>query len=242
MINEYKQRTLSLALSASAIALYLAIMMLIGAVTKSAIAALTCANLGAAVSIVLWRQKHKADPLIAQQHVRPMDRIIMVLIVIMTALGSTSAALWVKQLSGNPSPLQDLMSTTPLALIIAASLTVAPIGEEALIRGLVYPLARQHLTAPVTIMVTTCLFALLHSNLVQAVLTLPLGIVLGYVYERTHDLRLCIGLHMLFNLMTVVLPSRTMITAADHIMAGVMVVLMIGTLSLWMTTGAKHQG
>lgn len=220
-----------------AIATYIALMIVTNAITHNAIIALAGTNLLTATCVIEWRTHHNTQPLITKRRIDPFRYIEIILIVVIVNMGSTNIALWVKQSLNTPSPIQNLMETTPLATIIAASLIAAPLGEEALVRGFIYPTMRKHLSAPFTIALTACLFALLHGNLVQIVLTLPLGIVLGYLYEQTHDLRVCIGAHMLFNLMTVVLPSVTVSSRN----AGVVLLLMSITLKLWMTTDARHQ-
>ena len=219
----------------AAIAAYVALMVITNTIAHNTIVALTCTNLIALACVFMWRKRHKTEPLIAKRRISLLFYISTILILIIVNMGSTTIALWIKQLTNAPSPIQNLMATTPLATIIAASLIAAPLGEESLLRGFVYPMLRKHLSAPFTIAITACLFALLHGNLVQIVLTLPLGIVLGYLYERTHDLRLCIGVHMLFNVMTVVLPSPT-VSAGN---AGATLLLMVAALTMWMDTDVK---
>ena len=221
----------------AAIATYLALMIVMNTITHNTIIALAGTNLLTTACVIDWRKHHNTQPLITRRRIDPFRYIGIILIVIIVNMGSTNMALWIKQSLGAPSPIQNLMETTPLATIIAASLIAAPLGEESLIRGFVYPMLRKHLSAPFTIALTACLFALLHGNLVQMVLTLPLGIVLGYLYEQTHDLRVCIGAHMLFNLMTVVLPSMTV----SSWNVGVALLLMSVALKMWMTTDARHQ-
>lgn len=221
----------------AAIATYIALMIVMNTITYNTIIALAGTNLLTTTCVIEWRRHHNTQPLITRHRIDPFRYIGIILIVIIVSMGSTNIALWVKQSLGAPSPIQNLMETTPLAAIIAASLIAAPLGEEALVRGFIYPTMRKHLSAPFTIALTACLFALLHGNLVQIVLTLPLGIVLGYLYEQTHDLRVCIGAHMLFNLMTVVLPSLTV----NSWNVGVVLLLMSVALKMWMTADARHQ-
>lgn len=221
----------------AAIATYVALMIVTNAITHNTIIALAGTNLLTATCVIEWRKHHNTQQMVTRRRIDPFRYVGITLIVIIVSIGSTNMTLWVKQSLGAPSPIQNLMETTPFATIIAASLIAAPLGEEALVRGFIYPTMRKHISAPLTIALTACLFALLHGNLVQMVLTLPLGIVLGYLYEQTHDLRVCIGAHMLFNLMTVVLPSMT-VSSWD---VGVVLLLMSIALKMWMTTDARHQ-
>ena len=50
------------------------------------------------------------------------------------------------------------------------------------------------------------------SIIVQIILTLPLGITCGYMYEQTHSLMQCIGIHMLFNVLTFTTHTPTLST------------------------------
>lgn len=220
----------------AAIATYVALMIVMNTITHNTIIALAGTNLLTATCVIEWRERHNTQTLITRRRINPFRYIGIILIIIIVSMSSTNIALWVKQSLNTPSPIQNLMETTPLAVIIAASLIAAPLGEEALVRGFIYPTMRKHLSVPFTIALTACMFALLHGNLVQMVLTLPLGIVLGYLYEQTHDLRVCIGAHMLFNLMTVVLPSMTV----SSWNTGVVLLLMSIAIKMWMDTEARE--
>ena len=103
----------------------------------------------------------------------------------------------------------------PLLLLVTV-LLIAPVFEELLLRGTLYPLVRAF-TAPtrlgawITVITTAVVFAALHGNIVQFTLALPLGIVLGLVYETTGSLLGVIALHCLYNISTLLAP-RTMFT------------------------------
>ncbi|MBP7937667.1 MAG: CPBP family intramembrane metalloprotease [Phycisphaerae bacterium] len=87
--------------------------------------------------------------------------------------------------------------------------TLAPIGEEVLFRGILQtglaaligwgrPSSRARWGA---ILVTAVLFGMMHTGTPHFVPALMLlGVLLGYTYERTGSLWVPIGLHMLFNI------------------------------------------
>lgn len=98
--------------------------------------------------------------------------------------------------------------TSPLVLVLALTLVVAPLSEEALLRGLMFPLLRRKIGVVVSMLVTTTAFALMHGNLIQVVVTVPLGLVLSVVAERTRQLWQCVVLHAGFNLLALFVPAK----------------------------------
>ena len=190
----------------SAIAAYVVTMTVLYALTHKVIFTLTFTNTAAATYVVIWRKRHANSPLIAKIRKSwwrlSMDILATILGTIAIYLGAATIALLAKNAMNAPSPIQNITDEVPIAALATLSILIVPIGEEALMRGFVYPIMRQQFSAPVTIALSACLFALLHGNIVQIILTLPLGITCGYMYEQTHSLMQCIGIHMLFNVLT----------------------------------------
>lgn len=199
-----------------AIAAYVVTMTVLYALTHKIVFTLAFTNIAAATYVVIWRKRHAKSPLIAKIRKSwwrlSLDTLAAILETIAIYLGASTIALLVKNALNAPSPTQSVTDEVPLAAIAALSILVVPIGEEALMRGFVYPVMRQRFSAPVTITLSACLFALLHGNIVQIILTLPLGIACGYMYEQTHSLMQCIGIHMLFNAFTFITHTPTLST------------------------------
>ncbi|MGY4541153.1 membrane protease YdiL (CAAX protease family) [Arthrobacter sp. UYNi723] len=95
----------------------------------------------------------------------------------------------------------------PVLLMLLVVLVLAPMGEEMLMRGVTYSRMRRHMPPLAAAVLSTGLFSLMHLNLVQIVVTLPLGILLAMVYEQTGRLTPVILLHAVFNLFSVVVPA-----------------------------------
>ena len=227
-------------LASMSILAYAGVMALIYTIVGRPVFAITYTNAFAATYVIFWRRRNSAAPMIKKQRIPTMECVMLPVITIVITLESTVLALWVKQSLNYPSPLQKISETTPAIAIIIMSLIIAPIGEEALMRGFIYPVLRQKLSATSTIVITAPLFAILHGNLVQIVLTIPLGIALGYLYERTHNLLACIGMHMLFNEVALLLPS-VHVGRLDAVAAALLIII---TLGLWMCAPrirAKHR-
>lgn len=198
-----------------AIAAYVVTMTVLYTLTHKAVFTLAFTNGLAATYVIIWRKRHASSPLIARIHRSSVNIIVTAMMTVVIYMLATTIATWTKILLNAPSPIQSISGNARLTAIITLSILVVPIGEEALMRGFVYPIVRQRFSAPVTIALTACSFALLHGNIVQIALTLPLGIACGFVYEYTHSLIACIGTHMLFNALTILPSPFADISTAD---------------------------
>lgn len=199
-----------------AITAYVTTMTVLYTLTHKVVFTLAFTNGLAATYIIIWRKRQASSPLIVRIY-RSSTNVIMTLVMtIVIYMIAVTLAMFVKILLNTPSPIQGVSSQVPLEAIITLSILVVPIGEEALMRGFVYPVVRQQFSAPVTIALSACAFALLHGNAVQITLTLPLGIACGFMYEHTHNLTACIVTHMLFNTLTLLPPPLSDINA-EHL-------------------------
>src|SRR2546422_2885167 len=84
-----------------------------------------------------------------------------------------------------------------LALLASA---IAPVTEELLFRGILYPFIKQQGYPKLALWGTAVLFGVLHLNLMTFVPLTFLGLVLAWLYETTDDLLAPIFAHGLFNL------------------------------------------
>jgi membrane protease YdiL (CAAX protease family) len=80
-----------------------------------------------------------------------------------------------------------------------AAIVLAPLAEEALFRGILYPFIKQHGHPWLALFVTSLVFAAVHSNLMTFVPLTFLAMVLVFVYEKTDKLIAPIVTHALFN-------------------------------------------
>jgi membrane protease YdiL (CAAX protease family) len=91
---------------------------------------------------------------------------------------------------------------------IASAVILAPLGEECLFRGIIQT-AFKKIVPPrlgsmyhrwLAIAATAGIFGLMHAGTPQYVPALiVLGVLLGYLYERTGSLWVVIAVHLLFN-------------------------------------------
>lgn len=119
-----------------------------------------------------------------------------------------ASSVWLYSLVGSAGFDQHTAAKAdaPVPLMLLLVLVLAPMGEEMLMRGVAYTGLRRHMPPLAAALATSAVFSLLHLNLVQIVATLPLGLLLAAVYEQTGRLAPAIGLHAVFNLLSVTVP------------------------------------
>jgi len=122
----------------------------------------------------------------------------------------------------------DLRIEAGVALVLVLVLVTAPISEEALFRGLMYPLLRRRVGPMAAALITAVAFAALHGNVVQAAAALPGGLVMALVYERTRSLITVVDMHILFNLAAMSVPPAVIAAIANPLSA-VLLMLAFGT-------------
>ena len=81
----------------------------------------------------------------------------------------------------------------------AAAILLAPVAEEILFRGILYPAVKQAGFPRLALWGTTLLFAAVHMNMATFAPLMVLALVLTALYERTNNLLAPITAHALFN-------------------------------------------
>lgn len=110
-----------------------------------------------------------------------------------------------------PEGTQDLPGAIAYLML---TLVAAPLWEESVMRGLVQPLVRPYAGPVGAVVASTVGFAVMHGNVAQMVLVVPLGLLLGTLYERTGRLWSCIVAHGLFNGAALVVPTSVLLPFA----------------------------
>lgn len=123
-----------------------------------------------------------------------------------------------------------------IALLLV--LVIAPLSEESLFRGLIYPLLRRRVGVLVAVLTTSAVFAMMHTNIVQFAAALPMSVLAALIYERTRTLWPVVLTHMAFNLCAMLLPPTWLALIASPVIA----VLLMGAFAtcawlLWTHTG-----
>ena len=79
-----------------------------------------------------------------------------------------------------------------------------PVVEELLFRGLIQNRLREYTKPGYAIIFSALLFGLYHGNTLQVIYALLIGLLLGYVYEKFHNIAAPIALHCFANIVSVV--------------------------------------
>lgn len=96
-----------------------------------------------------------------------------------------------------------LGSTRKILVFIFASCVLAPIGEELIFRRLLYASLRNKYGFPVSLAVSAFAFAAFHGG--GWFIAFGNGLLIGYLYERTHDVLAAIFLHSFINVLALIL-------------------------------------
>jgi len=97
--------------------------------------------------------------------------------------------------------LLNRASSAELMAMFVAAVVLAPLAEEFLFRGVLYPVIKHAGFPKLALWGTSVLFAVIHVNLVTLLPLLVLAIVLVQLYERTNNLLATITAHTTFNVL-----------------------------------------
>ena len=115
---------------------------------------------------------------------------------------ATQAILWL-QMTPEYQPtikvLQVSVSTWQRVCFGTAAIALAPVSEEVLFRGILYPVVKQIGHPHLAVFGTSLLFAAIHSNLMTFLPLFVFSLVMIWLYERTDTLAVPILAHALFN-------------------------------------------
>jgi membrane protease YdiL (CAAX protease family) len=95
--------------------------------------------------------------------------------------------------------LVNAKSTGMRAYLVFFAVVLAPVGEEFIFRGVLFPFFRQLGWPRLAWLGVSLLFALIHLNLPTLVPLFVLALVLAWLYDRTDRLLVPIAAHSLFN-------------------------------------------
>ncbi len=94
--------------------------------------------------------------------------------------------------------VETIVNDVPVWLIFIVMVILAPIAEEIIFRKLLIDRIG-HFGDGWAIVISALAFALIHTNIYQFIYALMVGLVFGYIYTRTRDVRYTIVMHALLN-------------------------------------------
>ncbi|MDQ8195177.1 CPBP family intramembrane metalloprotease [Coraliomargarita sp. SDUM461004] len=90
---------------------------------------------------------------------------------------------------------------SPLAIgiLVIMAIVLAPIVEEIIFRGCIYRFLKSQTTRLPAQILSSCIFSMMHANLMSFVPLVIVGIVLARLYEKSGNLMVSISFHAFFN-------------------------------------------
>lgn len=130
--------------------------------------------------------------------------------IFMILLGSTGYQTWIESLGAKSSQetvriLKEAKDPLLLGLMGVTAVFVAPLCEEIVFRGFLYPVAKRFGGRVPAMIFTALFFSTIHGELVGLLPLFVLGVVLSELYENTGSLWAPIAVHFCFNSSTVAL-------------------------------------
>lgn len=94
-------------------------------------------------------------------------------------------------------------------LTFALTVVVAPIVEELIFRGVLFPAIKRRYGLIFGVVVSSLIFTLVHVNPIQMISVLPLGIYLAVMYQRTGSIYPGMILHATWNLFVLLIAQSS---------------------------------
>ncbi len=99
---------------------------------------------------------------------------------------------------------KELESSFEISIFVIGSAVVAPIYEELLFRGIIFPKLIQKTNFTIALLLSSLIFAVLHFHLSALLPLFVLSIILSITYLYTSTIWASISLHALFNLISII--------------------------------------
>ena len=135
---------------------------------------------------------------------------------------------------GGSTSLFESVKTNPLCLLLLCF--VGPLGEELVFReGIMRQLLVSRHSPIVAAVGSSLMFALFHGNLAQGVPAFLSGIMLGYLFLQSGDIRLSLAAHIFNNMLGVTLmffPEHESVVTEMSSTANLMIAFVLVTLSM----------
>lgn len=100
--------------------------------------------------------------------------------------------------------LQNAPSSRDRTAVLVMAVAIAPLAEETIFRGYLYPAGKKYFGPFLSAMVTAGVFAALHGHLASVPALFALALCLTLSYEKTGSLLVPIIMHAVFNAVSIV--------------------------------------
>ena len=92
----------------------------------------------------------------------------------------------------------------------------APVAEELVFRGVLLKRMLDYMPQKAAVVTSSLIFAIIHPNTPQKIYAALLGLLLGFVYVRTHSVRVPVALHIGANLFSVIASETGVLDAVTE--------------------------
>ena len=99
---------------------------------------------------------------------------------------------------------KELENSFEISIFVIGSAVVAPIYEELLFRGIIFPKLIQKTNFTIALLLSSLIFAVLHFHLSALLPLFVLSIILSITYLYTSTIWASVSLHALFNLISII--------------------------------------
>lgn len=222
-----------------AVAAYVGIALAVGPFTENPLLGTLVAAAATTAAVVVLRRWRPSWFAFAPSRPRPSTTphlwLALAGLAVLAFLAGQAASKWAYLAQGSPGfeASAEVRQAAGVAVTALLTLVLAPVGEEALFRGLVYPLLRRRIGIVVSTTITAAVFGLVHANVVQFVAILPLAVLVALAYERTRTLLPCVLMHVGFNLAAVFVPTGFLALLAEPLAAGSLLVAFAASVALF---------
>ncbi len=201
---------ITLSMIAASFGIYAGAMLIASGLGVSQIGTVAIANVAVFLLAIVIRRRgaHARSAARGRTSVSPKYWLVVLLALVVCWFTGQTTGVWAYLTFGSAgfdATSESLGSTSEL-LALMTVVFLAPIGEEAMLRGVWYPALRAHISPVFAAIITSLAFAVMHGNIVQMIAVIPLGVLLAFVYEVTQQLTTVIVLHVLFNLLATIVP------------------------------------
>lgn len=137
--------------------------------------------------------------------------VVFAIWILMGWLMSVGYFEWMERMSGAPSTqeavkiLRDSQDGRVLGLMAFTAVIVAPVVEETIFRGYLYPAVKRWIGVLPALLITSLVFAAGHGSAPLVLPLLALGVLLVLAYESTGSIWMPIAIHACFNGATVMM-------------------------------------
>ena len=135
--------------------------------------------------------------------------ILLALLVVLAVIASSLGAEAPVRPDGKSGGTDALATAGSFWMAFALSVVLAPVIEEIVFRGVLFPVLGRRYGVVVGIVASSFLFTLVHINPIQMISVLPLGIYLAIMYHRTGSIYPGMILHATWNLMVLLIAGSS---------------------------------